>query len=244
MKSEINRTTGAMPQEKWEHMIKTKSNIMTRIIYFLILTLVCSCSNNYNQGRAINTEKLVIPDSLLSFFPENEDIQLIMYSTNAERMDLPYIPATFSITYYMEMFSCTDKSFKKLVDKCMKDTIISYDANGNNFFIVEKERYLLKKYGIDTLKNLYYKNSIDNLSFSLHSALRIENFEYYDSESLTGLTNDFQILIIKRGNNFVLFDDSYKYEWEVLSNKNKHGYIGGIAFNKKDNIIIYYIVVW
>jgi hypothetical protein len=82
------------------------------------------------------------------------------------------------------------------------------------------------------------------LSFSLHSALGIEKTDYYDSESLTGLTNDFQILIIKRGNNFVLFDDSYKYEWEVLSNKNKHGYIGGIAFNKNENIIIYYVVAW
>jgi hypothetical protein len=180
MKPEINRTTVAMPQEKWEYLIKTKSNIMTRIIYFSILMLLCSCSNNYNQGRAINTDKLVIPDSLFSFFPENKDIQLILYSTSAEKMDLPYNPTEFSITYYMEIFSCTEKMFKKLVDKCMKDTIISYDANGNDFFIVEKERYLLKKYEIDTLKNLYYKNSIDNLSFSLHSALRIVKSDYYD----------------------------------------------------------------
>jgi hypothetical protein len=209
------------------------------------MSFICSCSNNIVNNRAIDPENLIIPDTLFDFFPNNNKMKLIYFSTSAEKMDLPYIPSEFSTVYYTKVFQCNDEVYWETIKNLKSQSINNYDVNlSNNYFIIDDERYLIKKFGIDTLKQLYSHLAIEKLSFSFHSNLEFEKTEFFDSETLTGLAKDFNILIIKRGSSFVISDKNYNYNWEVLSERNKHGYIGGIAYSDQRRILIYNIVAW
>lgn len=218
---------------------------MNKVITFLMSILILSCTNHdKEQNRFISPKNLVFPEELFSFFPTNENLELLACYTSAEKMELPYVPSEFSITYYTEIYKCEDDVYNRLKNVVKSAAIRDVDGCANNYFIIEDERYLISRFDTNTLKELYSQTSIESLLISFHSILDEDDTGIYDSSTLTGLSNDFNIAILKSGNDFIITDTIYKYNWDVLSERNKHGYIGGVAYSDKRKILIYTIVAW
>jgi len=213
-------------------------------LLFLLLFVACNYSNTKPVYLVNEDNKLVLPHEHLDFFPDINDMKLIFYSTSAEKMEHPYMPNQFSIVYHTKAFSCNKKLYLKNRDKIKKKAVKILHSDGDNYFIIDDERYLTDNFEVDSLRFLYSKFTVNNLSFCFHSVLAINDHEFYDPKTLSGLTSDFKIAILKFDNKFIILDQSYKYDWDVLSDFNKHGYIAGLAYSDKRQILIYNIVAW
>lgn len=223
---------------------------MKKIVYiFIAVVFITSCTNgqNENNKKSQTKEVYLIPDSLYSFFPNNPDeykgIKLNTLVTNAEEIDLPYSKQEFAITYLTKVFMYTDTSyFVKKKKELLNLSIKKFNSIDTNYFIIGSERYLLKRYDTLDLKEKYFNIDDSYLMMDFHSIFN-NNKDFHSEFTICDLPEDYKILILKSGNEYVL-PEKYRNSWEILPEKLKHGYISGAALKEAESIMIYWVVAW
>lgn len=211
------------------------------ILAFFVGVINCSCQNK----NSIKNESYEIPDSLFSFFPnenvKDNDYALSFFVENAKKMEYPYIPEEFEITYIVKGYCFKTNLIKNTALQYFShNTLKKFTADSDNFFLIGSERELLNQYDSITLKSKFVENQ--ELIPNFHELVQNEK-NIYNSHTLCGLSNEYKIWLLKSGNNYVL-PKEYKYEWSLLPEKIKHGYRSGLAFTENDLCIIYWVVVW
>jgi hypothetical protein len=213
----------------------------------LLLCLISCMSNQQNNTEIMqSTGNYIIPDSLISFFQNysNEKLRPLVSTTNAGETDLPYFAEEFVITYIVKGFTCKDTAWcaqaaKTLIEK----GAIKIQSSESGYFVIGSERNLLSSFDAPNLKEQYSNRHLNTpLVLNFHEIFK-EKRNLYDKTTISGLPRDYEILIIKSGNKYVL-PDKYKYDWNLLPEQLKHGYTNGIAYSKDKTSILNWVVAW
>ena len=77
---------------------------------------------------------------------------------------------------------------------------------------------------------------------NFHGILNDET-KFFDSTTLCGLSSDYEILILQRGERYVL-PEKYKTEWHLMPDNIKHGHLSGVAYSDNNFYIVYWAVAW
>jgi len=222
-----------------------KYQVLKSYLFTLLSISMIGCSG---QGNDISIgKKYSIPDSLYSFFSDSlikfDHANLLFYSTNAVITDIPYTPMEFEITYLTKIYKYTDTGdFSQFQKEYQSLSLKSIKSEGSDYFIIGSERDMVAKYDTAILKNKYNHFKETNLIINFYELFnRIEQF--YDSNTICGLSKGYTILVLKSGNEYIM-PEKYKTEWQILPDKIKHGYRSGVAFKGGKPYIIYWVVAW
>lgn len=215
---------------------------------FLLLLVLCvlflhGCNNQGGQYTNV-----VIPDSLHTFFPKNDSLYLKLYSisTNARERDRTGESAAFLEAHFIKVYSCEHVTqFELLMHKYKQEAIDSLKPVYDNYFIIQYESDMLKMYDYKTLKTKYQESINKYILPSFHNNMRDLYGVNYNFTTICGLPEDYEVLIMKSGRDYVLPDNSaWKYDWKILPPELKHGYTSGIAYRNASDKIIYWCIAW
>ncbi len=214
------------------------------------MAIVClnSCTSSQQKNNVIGQlpeESYIIPDTLYSFFSEhlNNKSKPITYVTNAGDTDLPYFAEEFAVTFIVKVYMCRNTSCFASIKRDFTDNKThEFKSEEGGYFVIGSERDILNGYDTLSLKEQYMNHQNIPLVLNFHEIFK-EKQDFYDKTTVCGLPKDYEILVIKSGNEYVL-PEKYKYNWSVLPDKLKHGYSSGVAFNKTEPYIIYWVVAW
>ena len=221
---------------------------MKRVVNVLIAIILISCLSNQqkdNVKKQMQEENYIIPDTLCSFFQEysNQKSKPIMYITNAGDTDLPYFAEEFAITYIVKGFSCQDTAwFTRLREALTSKGALKIKSGEDSYFVIGSERDMLSSFDTINLREQYQDHLNIPLVLNFHEIFK-ETQNLYDKTTISGLPRDYEILIIKKGNEYVL-PEKYKFDWNFLPESIKHGYANGVAYSKKELSILYWAVAW
>lgn len=210
-------------------------------LVFAIAIFLPSCSN---QSKEELTKNLMLPDSLYSHFPRNNtNLKLESETTNAKKTDLPYFAEEFETTFLLKVYEYKDKSVLKNMAKYIANPSIKrINSLDTNYIVIGSERDLFNRFDNETLNLMWKNNETSNLLPDFTEILN-ERRDLLSSITLCGLSEDFELYIIKSGSDYVL-PEKYRYEWNVLPQKERHGYSSGVAMNKKKRNLIYWTIAW
>jgi len=220
---------------------------MKKIIIFPVLFVVCTSFNSCQDlNRSIMRNNSIIPDTLYSFFPQNDtlfDGLHLKTITGTPKSSIQDSLCMFATYFLAEYYSCKDSSRKyNLLEYYRNTAIRSFNAVDNEkYFIIGDEYDLQIKYDTSFLRKSYER--IPDCSFLLpdFSAFEPEIKFSYDTSNLCSLPDTYEIFVIKAG---ICDVGVKKNEWNLLPAKIKHGYISGVAIDIKRPIIIYWSVMW
>lgn len=207
---------------------KNKIKLMLNLLLFLTLS---SCID-LSRDREYNTYLSYFGDSLTSHFPiHTNDFDKYSYSvdtvaySNTEDFNLTLIGTKNLI--YKEKLNYSNKKIYNLEDSCI--VIVNDFINKRNLLI--------------NLDNYEYKSKIS--ASCNKDPIVIPNFwSNILSNGLNKLDKNFKYIIIdsKVGEN--VYSSKINYYKSYMPSIVKHGYSKGIAFNEKEDIIIYWLVLW
>lgn len=219
-----------------------------RITLFIYLFLITICFSNCNIDNTKNRLNIVIPDSIYSFFPKKDSLSLTLYATisNAGKRDRIGDATSFSDVIISKMYSCEHVTqFELLMHKYRQEAIDSIRPTEDNYFIVKHESEMLKMYDYKTLKEKYQESVDKYILPSFHNDMRDIYGVNYNFTTVCGLPEDYEILIMKSGRNYILPEnDIWKFDWKLLPSELKHGYTSGIAYRNASDKIIYWSIAW
>jgi hypothetical protein len=227
-------------------MKKYKFNI-SLFSLILLFPLLYSCCND-KQNEFIDEIQIVIPDSLYSFFPKKDsfDLKLNLMSTNAQKDGRQGESDTFLDVHFIKNYICKHVTqFEFLVYDLLEEAIDSLSPTDDNYFIIKYESDILKMYDYKTLKEKYQESVNKYILPSFHEDIRNFFGINYNLTTVCGLPDDYEILIMKSGRNYVLPDNSaWKFDWKLLPTRLKHGYTSGVAYRSYKDPIIYWCIAW
>ncbi|MDR1706662.1 MAG: hypothetical protein LBR46_01495 [Prevotella sp.] len=211
------------------------------VLGIILHMLSCSDKNNYKENNS------VIPDSLYTFFPETKhikDANEYFRSSNAmvTSNDTVWF---FSVTYNFRAYKFVNpKVLDSLVAKYRENCIAEFKVNTDStYFIISEKEEMKKLYELNNLERIYKMFKDKYMLPSFHS-LMLDKYGYnYRFRTICGLSEDYEILIIKSGREFVL-PKNLDYNWYILPPELKHGYTSGIAYSRKELDIIYWVIAW
>lgn len=222
--------------------MKSIVNVLIAIIF------LSSCLSNQQKDSAkiqMHEGNFIIPDTLCAFFQEysNEKSKPIISVTNAGDTDLPYFAEEFVITYIVKGFSCQDTAwFTQLRESLTSKGALGIKSGEDDYFVIGSERDMLSSFDTITLREQYQNHSNIPLVLNFHEIFK-ETQNLYDKTTISGLPRDYEILIVKSGNEYIL-PEKYKFDWNLLPESIKHGYASGVAYSKNELSILYWIVAW
>lgn len=204
---------------------------------------ITSCQN---INRTMMRKSYAIPDSLYSFFP-NEDaffdeleFTCIIGTPKSVRKKSLWM---FGVTSFVEYYSCEDSVSKnKIIDFYRQTAPYAFDASDKNYFIIGDEYELLKQFDSLSIKKAYEK--IPTVSSLLPHFNEFDppiNIQY--DTTLCSLPNTYDIFILKSGCRLTS-DDKELYEWELLPTRLRHGYNCGVAIDRNSPNVIYWALEW
>ena len=223
---------------------------MNKFVYFVLaffIVISSSCMRRDNDQEGKTKGKYIIPDSLYSFFPEKDFVfnkkRVKIKTNNAEKTNLPYYKYEFAITFYVKVYQYTDKSyFFETKKSYVNQSINKFESAENNYFVIGSERDLFSRYDTLELKKKYLNLNKIDLVLDFHGILK-DHSDFYNQNTICGLPKNYEILKLISGDEFVL-PKKYKNSWEVLPDKFKHGYLGGVAYNESEYSMIFWVAAW
>ncbi len=211
-------------------MIKLKA---VTILSLLIIMILHSCID-LSKDRNYTNYLSYFGDSLTSHFPKKYTSMITDYSYsvdtvghfNTEEFNLTLIKEKKDINEIKLMYN--NNKVYDINDKCI---IVVNDFLDNNNLILQQYKEYQSKFS---------KNCDDNY-------VVIPNFwsnDYADNATKSKLDKNFKYIIIdsKVGEN--VYSSKINYYKSYMPSIVKHGYSKGIAFNEKEDIIIYWLVLW
>lgn len=215
----------------------------------------CTSSQNIKENanpieKAQNRDRsgYVIPDSIFSFFPDFSSnfkgFELIVMTENALKSEFPLILSEFDPVKIVETYQCNTENSQILENQYYKQALFTISSQDSNYFVIGSERELLKRYDSLRLKEKYFRNSKPAIIFYFNEVFNKKQHPFTgDTSTICGLPKDFEILVLKSGNEYVLPQDHF-YDWSILPKGLRHGYRSGVAFKKRGTYIIYWVVAW
>ena len=218
-----------------------------RSLFLMLFVVSMSFISCQDFNRSKMRDFYLIPDSLYSFFPQNDtlfdDLRLESiigtpkYSSGLDSLCM------FAIIYLAEYYSCNDSSRKQnLLEYYRNMAIRTFKADENdNYFVIGDEYELIEKYDTSFLRKSYEKISDCSFLLPYFSEFGTEIQLLYDTANICSLPNTYEIFVIKAG---IYTAEDKKNEWRLLPAKIKHGYSSGVAIDRKSPIIIYWSLMW
>ena len=215
-----------------ENQLKYSSFIFVIIIIF-ITQVGCKKNNESTMYFGTNKYKQELqefPEYLVDFFPDS------MSNTYSVEKS---IDTTNQSIYYMN-FDFDSPNLEHILTKYKNRIKKSYSADDSTLVIIKRAKFRdnlqpLTISGSTRLSPIPFFESADL------SGIGIENEKIYSDSTRSGLSNNFNIYILdsKSGNYWKgLKPQDYMPEgW-------KNGYSKGVCINEKDNIIIYWFLIW
>jgi hypothetical protein len=196
--------------------------------------------------------QIAIPDSLCVHFPQKQYLEGLSLSSisNAAgyRTQISEPMRNFEAAYLIEVYENLGSqkvSIKKLIDKYKKMAMDSIRPADNRYFIMAEEKELFLMHSRKELKEEYQQAISKYILPLFYIQMRGMKGLNYCSSTLCGLPEDYNILILKSGRNYVLPEnDSWKFDWYILPEQMKHGYTSGIAYGEADSALIYWCIAW
>lgn len=219
------------------------------LLFVLLIITLQSCIKKDTQNLKIDS--IAIPDSLYTFFPKNDSnssliLKLYSEGTNARDDQRQGENNTFLESYFIKMYSCENVAlFDSLIHEYMQEAIDSIKPINDNYFIIKYEDDMFKMYSPKILQEKYHESINKYILPSFHSDMRELYGLNYDAMTICGLPEDYKILIMKSGRNYVLPENRiWKVDWEILPPELKHGYTSGVAYRNVSDKIIYWCIAW
>jgi hypothetical protein len=206
----------------------------------------------------------MMPDSIYSFFPNDSEkyAKLRLYTSgmnfseenpNLDELDSLTIklikcnrfPDGFFPYFSVEVYENDNyKDLQNLMDIYKDNSLLNVYSQDANYFFLESTWFLKHRNEYDTsyLKKMYSINEKKLLTLNFRELFKNIPFQC-DTLTICGLPPEYEIIILKSGNNFVLPPSTY-YNWDILPESIKHGYRGGVAFKYGEPYIIYWVVAW
>lgn len=214
----------------YNKILLIKTNILL-IICISILMILHSCVD-LSEDKDYTNYLSYFGDSLTSHFPRKYTSMFTDYSYtvdtaahyNTEDFNLALCKAKKQITEIKKKY--IKKKIYDINDKCI--------VVANDF--LSKKNLLLNQY-----KKYQSKFSID----CKDKYIVIPNFwdSYYaNNTTKSKLDKDFKYIIVDSEEG--LYSKKIDYYNSYMPSVVKHGYSKGIAFNEKEEIIIYWLVIW
>jgi len=208
---------------------------------FCLCLYLCfiSCNKNENKNSATykyQKELKLFPSYMVDFFPDT----LSSIHSTIENID-----TTSQCIFYMN-YNFKSKITVKLQNYLVKKSLQKYVSSDTSLVTIKTESVIYW----DDSKKIYYKkifkNNINYYPMPFFEKDEFENIginseNIYSHINSTGLSNDFVIYIL---------DSKPGLYWKGLKpNKYmpigwKNGYSKGICINERENIIIYWVIIW
>ena len=224
---------------------------MKKYTVFFLMIVLYACNgqigNLFNRLDDFGIE-YNIPDSIYSFFPQkghNTNIIADWLSTNARinTSGVPLIPDKFIVSLIVKRYKCNNKDlFVSIVNSHKKQALYSTFSESDDYAIIDDERDLRKQIG-DSLLKENYSNLLEKKLIMGFSEVFDRDPSFYSYKNKCGLPDGYEILVLKSGNKFVL-PERYNFDWDILPETLKHGYLSGVAFKESEPYIIYWVVAW
>lgn len=222
-------------------MMKLRSGIF----FYLLSILFCFQFCSWQNKDFIKESDLEIPDSLYSFYPKKESSGFTgsgYIETNARRKYGYDKISFFTDAYYIKaQLPSSRYSYNKLIKESRENAIDSLELTDDKYFIVRNQEDLFAIYDTLFLREKYQHSEYILPYFGGYTEARHRNG--YQPLSICGLPDDFKIIILKSGRNFVL-PVYKKYDWDILPQKVKHGYTSGVAYRTPNDMIVYWCIAW
>jgi len=216
--------------------------------FFIFASLIlasCSTSQKHELVCEKSRVDLILPDTLYSFFPNSstKDVECLRFTSNAIKMDAPYLPEEFEATYLLELYKFSSVySLHRYCDSLINEAKTSYSAEDSTYFVIASESYLLTKFDSLNLSRKYgvYSSKPIILNFNY---LNDKEYNLFSDSTICGLKKGIQIYVLKYGSNSVLAPE-LEYNWNILPDTIKHGYSCGIALDEQQLMGLFWVVAW
>lgn len=226
-----------------------KINLIMKSHYFLFLIVTLFLQGcNEKREQCAETDFVVIPDSLYLFFPKKDSLWLKLYSisTNAEVGSRSGESLSFLESHFYKLYSCENVAlFNDIINSYKQEAIDSLRPTDDNYFIIKYEYEMRKIYDYKTLREKYQESINKYILPSFHDEIKSLFGNDYSFATVCGLPEDYEVLIMKSGGNYVLpNNNTWKFDWHLLPQELKHGYTSGIAYRNTSDKIIYWSIAW
>ena len=221
---------------------------MKKYAVFFLMLVLCACNgqrkNPFNRLDEFGI-KYTIPDTIYSFFPQNSAGVTDWLSTNAQvdTSDVPLIPDKFIVQLIVKRYKFNNKDlFASIVNSHKEQSLYSTFSESDDYALIYAERDLRKQIG-DSLLKENFSNLLEKKLIMGFSEVFDRDPDFYSYRNKCGLPDGYDILVLKSGNEFIL-PERYNFDWDILPEKLKHGYLSGVAFKENEPYIIYWVVAW
>lgn len=210
------------------HLIKLNAVVILSLLIIMILHSCIDLSKDRNYTNYLS----YFGDSLTSHFPTNTDdfdkysysIDTVAYS-NTEDFNLTLIGTKKLIN--KEKLKYNDKKIYNCEDSCI--VIVNDFINKSNLLL--------------DLDNEKHKSKLSS-NCKKHPIVIPNFWNNILSNGLSKLDKNFKYIIIdsKVGEN--VYSSKINFYQSYMPSIVRHGYSKGIAFNEKEDVIIYWLVLW
>ena len=216
-----------------------------------IFLLILIISIKVFAQEPVFDERKIVPDSLLV-----DSIMLKdgLYETSGfvKYFYIPEQGVIYSPGIHLTIYEYISDSIPDVLDgmynnmlKLMPNDTSVILLNGDESELEEKYGYSLWNLPEDRLKSaIVMPDFIDNFT------LKFRNTVFYnrkvvllDSSTFSGLSSEFYTYIIKSGRGSI-FKDRIPYDCKLLPDPIKHGYTLGLSINRKERVVIYWLIAW
>lgn len=217
---------------------------MNKLLNILILVVALSSCTLNNKGAKTNLEiESRIPYDLYSFFGDYEyPMKMTSYVSISAKLNPFTGYEQFSPSLLFKTYNYYRKSsifeIRNRLHECGAREI---DLSGDNYFIIEREQDLLTRFDSTEIIQLYNDHRNDPLIPSFRKDRYYDKF--FSHPTLTGLSDDSELYIVKSSNEFLL-PEKYRYDWELMPEGRRSGYVGGVILNEKKKVVVLWAMAW
>ena len=218
------------------------------IIVFLISV---SCNSQTSKNKIENTyisARSFFPKKTLRYMPENSNSNTIIVSTNVNSVITKGdLKNEFSPIFLFAVENYKKNQFDSLKMEIKKNSLINIESNDTNIILIGsylemKESDYFQFIGFDSGEESF---NVINRNIRMYEKTPIPIFDIngYKDSTYSHLDRNFTFYVtdFQKG---IFIDDKYLSKKNLLPENWKHGYSNGCAIEEKEQIIIYWVVVW
>ena len=226
----------------------------------ILLCLLQCCIVLYSSGchQHSNFTDSIIPDSIANVV--NIDMDWLTLHSSISNASKESVKEIFPKQSFFVVFSGytvykikNQIKVEEFIDSVSKSNNLSLDVGDTSKYeVFDFENDIAIRYNIDYETKNHVKIFYDSLHFisilqGFKSKVLIPTFrlysdintQHFSEVNKSYLVDGFKIIVLKRGNTYVLSDE-IKYDWKMLPSEIRHGYSNGLAYNKE----LQYLIIW
>lgn len=207
------------------------------------MVALSSCSLKERGSDTTVYYNAALPAKLYSFFGDYEcsfsrpDFVYHNVKTG-EASHSRYFDVLYIIKYYKYY---NDDVIKSLRNRLNEDNAELISLSEERYLPLESTYNMLFRYDSIQIKKIFHDAKDYPIIPSFKS---VRNFsKFFSHPTLTGLSDDSELYIVKSSNEFLL-PEKYRYEWELMPEGRRSGYVGGVILNEKKKVAVLWAIAW